>query len=140
MPLGEIFRFPRAADELPHATRSGISSRPLLPQDKESFVSKASHEENVYFHFRGVSIFPLRYYFLLYLRKKLRSHTPRMCCVQIDWSGGRQRRHCEITSRCRACTRRCESVRMQRKSMGHFSSNISLSCSSINLRRIFLQL
>jgi hypothetical protein len=32
----------------------------LLPQDKESFDSVTSHEENVIFHFRGVLYLPLQ--------------------------------------------------------------------------------
>ncbi|APC49302.1 hypothetical protein BME96_14355 [Virgibacillus halodenitrificans] len=38
-------------------THSGVSPMPHLPQNKESFGSKASHEENVHFHFQGVSVF-----------------------------------------------------------------------------------
>jgi hypothetical protein len=33
----------------------GVSPVSLIPQDKESFDSVTSHEENVIFHFRGVS-------------------------------------------------------------------------------------
>jgi hypothetical protein len=36
----------------------------LIPQDKESFDSVTSHEENVIFHFRGVSHLPLQSTFI----------------------------------------------------------------------------
>jgi hypothetical protein len=38
---------------------AGVSPVPLIPQDKEGFDSVTLHEENVIFHFRGVSYIKL---------------------------------------------------------------------------------
>ncbi len=114
----------------------GLSSR----RTRKALSARHRTKKMCIFIFEESPYFPFATMYIYIYEEKLRSHRSRICYARIDWSGGRQRRHCEITSRCRTCTRRCESVRLKRKSMGHFSSNILLSFSSIKLRRSFLLL
>jgi hypothetical protein len=51
-----MLAFRGACGEPPRLFKSaGVSPVPLIPQDKEGINSDTSHEENVIFHFRGVS-------------------------------------------------------------------------------------
>jgi hypothetical protein len=51
-----MLAFHGACGEPPRLIKpAGVSPVPLIPQDKEGFDSVTSHEENVIFHFRGVS-------------------------------------------------------------------------------------
>jgi hypothetical protein len=60
----QVARFPRGVRRAPRFSKAlcsrVVSPVTLIPQDKESCGSGTFHEENVIFHFRGVSHLPLQ--------------------------------------------------------------------------------